>query len=366
VDALNALVRRHYRAIGFLLVTVVLLVVAWMLRGILLPFIIGFILAWLLQPLVDGAQRRLPGARSHPRLQRISIVVALYLVVAAILGLVIFYVASTLGKSVVSMMVEVPRLIPEGVAAVEERLESFLVSLPASTRAQVSDLISQAGTQAGEALVDFITGGIVKIRGSSNMILGFVALPVFLFYLLKDWHGLRDDFYRVFPPWALVHVRSILAIVRNVIGRYLRAQLLLGLAVGSAVSLMLVVADIGYALPLGLFAGVAELVPIAGPWLAAIVGILVVLATAPQKVVWIALGYFTIQLLQNNLLTPRVQGQQMMIHPALVIILTILAASVAGLLGFLIVLPVTMTVVQIVKYVKHGTGSTEGGAKADL
>lgn len=360
MDALNALVRRHYRAIGFVLVAVILLVVAWMLRGILLPFIIGFILAWLLQPLIDVAHRRLPGARSHPRLKRISIIIALYLVVAALIGILVFYVATTLGRSVVSLMVEVPRLIPAGVAAVEERLDSFLVSLPASTRAQVSDLISQAGTQAGETLVNFITGGIVKIRGSSNMILGFVALPVFLFYLLKDWHGLRDDFYRVFPPWALVHVRSIVAIVRHVIGRYLMAQLLLGLAVGSAVSLMLVVANIDYAVPLGVFAGVAELVPIAGPWLAAIVGILVVLATAPQKVVWIGLGYLTIQLLQNNLLTPRVQGQQMMIHPAIVIVLTILAASIAGLPGFLIVLPFTMTVVQIAKYIRRCAHGCDG------
>jgi len=364
LDSLNVLVRRHYRAIGFILVIAILVATAWGLRSVTLPFVIGFILAWLLQPAIDGAQRHLPGARTHPRIQRVCIILALYLTVAVLTGVLVFYVATTLGKPMVTLMVEVPRLIPAGVAAVEERLDSFLVSLPAATRAQVSEFISQAGTQAGEVLVDFITGGIVRIRGSSNMILGFVALPVFLFYLLKDWHGLRNDLYGVIPPWALEHVRSILAIVRNVIGRYLRAQLLLGLAVGTTVSVMLVVADIDYAVPLGVFAGVAELVPIAGPWLAAIVGILVVLATAPQKVLWIALGYLTIQLLQNNLLTPRVQGQQMMIHPALVILLTIVAASLLGLAGFLIVLPVTMTVVQIVKYIRccaHGGAGEDAG-----
>jgi predicted PurR-regulated permease PerM len=77
----------------------------------------------------------------------------------------------------------------------------------------------------------------------------------------------------------------------------------------------------------------------------------------------VALGYIVIQLVQNNLLSPRVQGHQMMIHPALVIVLTILAASILGLPGFLIVLPLTMTIVEIVKYARRcARGDTQVGA----
>ena len=361
LNSLNTLVRRHYKPIILVLVLVLLLVLLWVLRGILLPFIIGVILAWLLQPVIDRVQRRLPGAERHQQLERVLIIVAMYLLAAAIIGLLVLYVATTLGKSVVSLVVEFPRLIPQGVAAIEERLETFLVSLPPSTRAQVSTLISQAGTQGGKALVDFITGGVVRIRSSSSMILGFVALPVFLFYLLKDWQGLRSDFYGALPPWALTHVRSVFAIVRNVIGRYLRAQLIMGLAVGLGVYVLLTIAGTSYALPLAVFAGLGEFVPIIGPWLAGIVGVLVVFATAPDKIVWVALGYIIIQLAQNNLMSPRVQGHQMMIHPALVIVLTILAASIMGLPGFLIVLPLTMTFVEIVKYAKRCARSSAGG-----
>jgi predicted PurR-regulated permease PerM len=111
------------------------------------------------------------------------------------------------------------------------------------------------------------------------------------------------------------------------------------------------------------FAGLGEFVPIIGPWLAGIVGVLVVFATAPGKIVWVALGYMVIQLVQNNLLSPRVQGHQMMIHPALVIVLTILAASILGLPGFLIVLPLTMTIVELVKYARRcARGDTQVGA----
>lgn len=181
------------------------------------------------------------------------------------------------------------------------------------------------------------------------MIVGFVALPVFLFYLLRDWELLRHKFYHVLPKWALVPVRRTASVVRNVTGRYLRGQLVLGLAVGSAVFLLLAVAGVTYAAPLAVLAGMAEFVPIVGPWLAGTLGVVVVLATSPAKALWVALGYIVIQLLQNNLLSPRVQGQQMGIHPAIVIVLTMGAGYVFGVLGFLIILPVTMTVVELVK-----------------
>jgi predicted PurR-regulated permease PerM len=141
-------------------------------------------------------------------------------------------------------------------------------------------------------------------------------------------------------------------VVRYVTGRYLRGQAILGLAVGVSVFALLSIMRVGYAIPLAAIAGLGEFVPIAGPWLAGIIGILVVLATAPAKAPWIALGYILIQLLQNNLLSPRVQGRQMGIHPAIVIVLTMLAASFLGVLGFVLVLPLTMTTVEVVRYAR--------------
>ena len=123
--------------------------------------------------------------------------------------------------------------------------------------------------------------------------------------------------------------------------------------------MLLSAAGIPYAGALGVFGGITELVPVVGPWLAGLVGVLVVLATAPEQVFVVALGYVLIQLLENNLLVPRVQGRQMHLHPALVIVLTIVAASRLGFLGFLLVLPVTMTIVEIVKYARKELRGTE-------
>ncbi len=349
MDSLNAFVRKHYRLILLVFSVVVLLWLVWMLRGILIPFVLGFVVAWFLQPAIDRLQRRLPRAENHPRLKRVSIIIGVYVLAACLIGLAVFYVITVPGRSLAYLLMQAPDLIPEATETLEERLTTFLMSLPPSTRQQVSDFLAHAGSKGGEAVGNFVSAELARIRGSSNMILGFVALPVFLFYLLRDWELLRHRFYHLLPKWALVPVRRTASIVRNVTGRYLRGQLILGLAVGCAVFVVLTIAGISYAAPLAILAGMAEFVPIVGPWLAAILGIVVVLATFPERAIWVALGYIIIQLLQNNLLSPRVQGRQMGIHPAIVIVLTMTAGYTLGVLGFLVILPVTMTIVELIK-----------------
>jgi predicted PurR-regulated permease PerM len=73
-------------------------------------------------------------------------------------------------------------------------------------------------------------------------------------------------------------------------------------------------------------------------------------------VVWVALGYAAIQLLENTLLVPRIQGTQMEIHPAFIMILVLLGAHFAGLMGFIIVLPLTMIVMKVFGYLREAAG----------
>ena len=191
------------------------------------------------------------------------------------------------------------------------------------------------------------------------MILGFVAMPVFLFFILKDWDKLRDSFIAGTPLWTRTHAKNIFTIIQNVTGRYIRGQLLLGLAVGTCAFILLTILRIDFALPLAVFAAVTELVPMIGPWLGGGLAVVVTLATAPEKLIWVGLGYLLIQLLENNLLVPKIQGSQMEIHPAFIIMLSVLGAYFAGIMGFIIVLPLTMAIIKIFKYLRDS--SRDGG-----
>jgi predicted PurR-regulated permease PerM len=355
MNSASALIGRHWRLLAFVLGLFLVFWLLWALRSVLMPFTVGFILAYMLLPIIRWVEKRLPGAGKKPQLKRISIILVIYLLSLAVMGLTVFYIVTVMGRSLMAMAEDSPQLIPNGLNAITHWLKSFPVLSSPSAQQQIDVYSAQAGVALGHAIRDLLTRGVGLIQSSSGMVLGFVAMPVFLFFILKDWDKLRDSLQSALPAWALTHVRCIFSIIQNVTGRYVRGQLLLGLAVGLGVLILLMILRIDFALPLAVFAGITEMVPLIGPWLGGIAGILVTLAVAPEKVVWVALGYLIIQLLENNLLVPKIQGSQMNINPAFIIVLSILGAYFAGILGFIIALPLTMTVVEIFKYLKKST-----------
>jgi predicted PurR-regulated permease PerM len=333
-----------------------------MLRSVLLPFIVGFILAYLILPIIRWVEKHLHHVGKKPKhkqIIRISIILVIYILVLAVIGLAVFYIITVIGKSLLSMAQDAPQLIPNGLNAITEWLKSLSILSSPSIQQQIDVYSAQAGVALGNAINDLLTRGVGILQSSSGMILGFVSMPVFLFFILKDWDKLRNSFSAGTPQWTRTHAKSIVSIIQNVTVRYIRGQLLLGLVVGTCVFILLMIFRIDFALPLAAFAAVTELVPMIGPWLGGIAGVLVTLAVAPEKVIWVALGYILIQLLENNLLVPRIQGSQMNINPAFIIVLSILGAYFAGILGFVIALPLTMTFVEIFKYLRNSTQDGE-------
>jgi predicted PurR-regulated permease PerM len=322
----------------------------WVLRSVLLPFIVGFILAYLLLPIIRWVEKHLPGVGKKPQLKRFSVLVVVYLLSLAVSGLIVFYVIAVIGKSLLSMAQDAPQIIPNGLAIIKQWLKSIPLLSSPTIQEQIDALALQASVALGNALQDFLIRGVELVKSSLGMILGFAIMPIFIFFILKDWDRLRDRFYAALPLWTRTHTKNIFSILQNVTGRYIRGQLLLGLAVGLCAGALLFIMKIEFALPLAVFAGLMEMVPMIGPWLGGGLGVLVTLSTAPGMVIWVALSYLLIQLLENNLLVPKIQGSQMQIHPAFIIMLSVLGAYFAGILGFIIVLPLTMSILGIFKY----------------
>lgn len=353
MNAVNTLIRKHWRLLVFILGLIFIFWLIWALRSVLMPFIVGFILAYLLLPIIRWIEKRLPGEGKKPQLKRVTIVVIIYLLALAVIGLIVFYVVAVMGKSLLIMAQDAPSIIPNGLAAITNWLKSWDILSEPSIQAQIDVYSTQAGVALGKTLSTSLTGGWNIVKSSSGMILGFAILPIFTFYVLKDWCRLRDRFYQALPPWTRTHTKNILSIIQNVVGRYIRAQLLLGLAVGICAFILLMILRIEFALPLAVFAAITELVPMIGPWLGGGLAVLVTLATEPDKVIWVAAGYIVIQLIENSLLVPKIQGSQMHIHPAFIIILSVLGVYFAGILGFIIILPLTMAIMSIFKYFRE-------------
>ena len=180
---------------------------------------------------------------------------------------------------------------------------------------------------------------------------------MFVFYLLKDRVALTASFDRSLPDAWRFDVWAVIRSVERVFGQWVRGQLILGFAVGifTYIGLMILSQLVDpvfgrYAVLLSIIAGVLELVPIIGPIIAAIPAVLLA-ATAGPVPVAAALGlYLLVQQVENNLLVPKIQGDAVELHPAMVMAAIIIGGSLAGLLGAILALPVTAAGRDVVRY----------------
>jgi predicted PurR-regulated permease PerM len=193
------------------------------------------------------------------------------------------------------------------------------------------------------------------------LILGFLALPLIVFFLLKDWDKLRDGFLGIMPPWASEHARNIAGIMERVLGRYVRGQFTMSVIIGGLVFILLTILKIPFAPALALWAALMENIPTLGVWLSMIASVAIALATDPGKALWVLIGLIVIQLFENNLLAPRVQGSNMKMNPIFILLISLMGAFLIGIVGFMIAVPVAATIIELLKYFRNIAQKKETG-----
>ena len=208
--------------------------------------------------------------------------------------------------------------------------------IPVETRAQVEKALSDAGGIAGEAAGRVVSQTWEVVSGSFTLILGLASAPVLVFYLMKDSAKIRDSLSIPFPSELRPYLKDLLDIAEKTLGAYIRGQLTLGLVVGVVVTVGLLLLGVPFPFVLGIVAGLTELVPIIGPWIGGVAAVLATLATAPHLVPWVILLYLGVQLLENTLLVPRIQGSSLNLHPVALIVVIIIASSFFGLWGVIL------------------------------
>jgi predicted PurR-regulated permease PerM len=346
---------QYRRIILFIIAVIVIFWLLWISRNILLPFIIGLILAYLLLPPIYWIEAKLPRRDRWKQTKRISLIVLIYLIVLAIIAIILVYTVPVIADSISQFISDLPQLIPQVTRTIQNFINSILRQIPTSWQDQVNAYISSLPGMIGGALQSGLGASLTYISGTFSLVLGFASLPVFLFYLLKDAERLSQGFYSSLSPWTAEQAKNIIGIIRDVLGRYIRSSIVLGLVVGILDFIGLFVLGIPFAPALAFWAAVTELIPVLGPWLGAAAGVIVTLATDPSKTIWVIILYFAVQTLEGNLLVPRIHGQYLQVHPAIILALLVIGAHLGGLWGIILIVPVTSVLIRIFKYVTQVT-----------
>ncbi len=342
----------------------VLLTVALLAAGAVKPFLLGVLLVYLLGPSVDRLARI-----GIPRGVAVLIVFAIVIGIVAVIG----------GIALAPLITQVQLFVKDlpGIASdLRRSLDEFYRNLNLSRDAR--DAIDSALANAGSSLRSVDLGSIVSplvtsIVGVLSTITAYAILPAWLFFVLKDRQRLGNALESSLPPAWRGDVFALFAIANRVFGNWVRGQLVLGATVGALVYLGLMVLATyvdpvfgRYAVLLALAAGVLELVPFIGPFIAAIPAVLIALTAGPGGVLATLVLYTAIQLLENNLLVPKIQGDAVELHPSAVMLALVVGAALAGILGAILSLPVAAAARDIFRYTFHRVGEPPASVDESL
>lgn len=205
--------------------------------------------------------------------------------------------------------------------------------LPSNLQQRLQDIITTQGPA--------IAGGVAGFFGA--LVSSFVDLVLVLvvtFYLMLDARRFRAGLLRKLDPGQRPAARRVFSEVARVFGAYVRAQLIVAVTLGLLVFTAMFAIGVPYALFLGLFAAVTELIPMLGPFIGAIPAILVALTLPFPTVVWVAVAFLVIQQIESNVLLPRLSAHAVGIHPIGSILALVLGFEVGGVVGALFAVPI--------------------------
>lgn len=320
-----------------------LLLLLWLfvaLKFVLLPFALVYLLAYLFNPLVTWLAARYKVPRWASALAGTLILI----------GVIAFFALELIPTFIGQLETLATRLL-SGVEGMQEWLTTSTVLDPLSERGLIDkDVVAAQMMDAVRAQVAGFTGnlpgvaqGLLGYLGSAFGAITLAAVaPVVFYYLLKDYPYIARRITDLFP--TVGGERGYLVQAGQVVGGYLRGQILISLIAAFNVTVALWLFDVPFALIMGLLTGVLNLIPNLGALITALIGVVlsVILGDPVIATVLIVLGVFGVQnLLEQSVLTPLIMSNQVGLHPVLIMLSLFVFGYFLGLFGLIIAVPAT-------------------------
>ncbi len=315
-----------------LLVVFLLLAFAYAIKDVFVLLLVAVVLATALDPWVDKLQwKRIPRAATV-----VILLVLLFGGVSLILALLIPPLINQVNELSSNFPALYQRFLEEfsslrelaSNAGLQENVSNALQSLQLN--------IGKAGSGVFGAVASFF-GGLIS----------FVAIIIMTYYMLSEESGMKRFFRSVAPLKYQPFFHQVMAKVQVKMGGWLRGQLTLMLIVAVLDFIGLSIIGVKYALALALFAGLLEIIPLIGSTVAAIPAAFIAFTMSPTKGILTIILFFVVQQVQNNFITPKVMKSTTGLHSIVIIIVLLIGAKLAGLLGVLLAIPVTLIATTI-------------------
>jgi len=311
-------------------------------RVIFAPLFIALIVVFVLNPFVTVLQRR-----GVHRLIGAAIAFLAFLAVVVAVGLIVI---PSIADQASSFASEFPEIYDDLAEQVVNTGERFGLDASIWTYDEILDYLNDPDNQ--DTILSVIFGRIGTLTsGVFEFILVFLLGPVIAFYLLVDLPNVQQRMLDLVPEKGRAEFAYVGRRLNTAVGGFLRGQLLVAIIVGVMLSFGYWIIDLPFWLLIGLIGGVLNIVPFLGPWVGGILGVIVALATTdPTTAFWAAIIAIVVQQIDNNFVSPSVLRATVRLHPAVTLIVLVLAGAVAGFWGIVIAVPLAAALKIIAGY----------------
>lgn len=319
----------------------------WLLNDILLPFVVGMVVAYFLDPVVARLQRA--GLSRAMATTAVTIVAALLAV-----GIVMAVLPPLFGQ-IQALIVKAPEYIVKAAARVQPLIEPLNEKLGLQPPS-VQELQAQATQWAGKALsmAGGLAGSLAQRGVAVINLLGLLFItPVVTFYLLRDWEKVVAAIDGALP---LDHADTIRKLGREsnaAIAGYIRGQALVCLSLAAIYSIGLSVVGLQFGLVIGLIAGAISFIPFVGTFVGAVMALGMALAQFPPDwvgVAKVAVVFLVGQTMEGNVLSPKLVGDRVGLHPVWIMFALLAGGSLFGFVGVLVAVPTAAVIGVVVRH----------------
>lgn len=319
------------------------------------PILIAGFLFYLLNPLVNLLMKI--KVKNHHVSRTVAVAIVFLLLIAIIVSALSFLIPNILNQ--VEQLIQ---NMPEYIRSFQRFLTRILQqkNLPPWIVDLTKDVDINAYTkEIEESLSGFAKNFMMSITSSIGSIIGMVTsvtvtivtVPFMLFYMLKDGHKLVPTITGIFSEKQANRIGELLEKMSETISKYISGQAIECLFVGTCTAIGYGIVGVPFALLIGIFAGITNMIPYIGPYIGLLPALILALSNSVRQTILVIIVCVVVQQIDGNLIYPNVIGKSLDIHPLTIIIILLVAGNLAGLLGMLLAVPVYAVIKVIVIYI---------------
>lgn len=328
---------------AWLVIFVVFFYLLYVLRSVLMPFVAGILLAYLLDPLVEKLQKW--------KMSRLWATILVCLLVVLVVLPALCFLGGMIENQVALLIKATPRYLGLIMAKVKPIIASLAERFPDIKGGQVEQMVRG---NVGNAL-KFVGKVVSSLLSNSFALINLISLilitPVVAFYMLRDWGTFVNKFEELLPKKSKKDIKSILKEINTIISGFIRGQISVCLILGIFYSVGLKIVGLDLGLLVGFIAGIISFIPYVGSITGFVLGVVLAFAQYGDMthVVYVVAVFLCGQFIEGNFLTPKLVGENVGLHPVWVMFALLAGGVLLGFLGLMLAVPMAAIIGVLVR-----------------